>query len=83
MLFLYFQHHYSSLQCHMIFRNHNNETFLIIINVVLHYIFMETDTLYFSGFTDEQTFKRTAFIRIFYNIMNVFTVASDRSNASV
>ncbi len=23
-LFLYFQHHYSSLQCHMIFRNHNN-----------------------------------------------------------
>ncbi len=21
---LYFQHHYSSLQCHMIFRNHNN-----------------------------------------------------------
>ncbi len=36
---LYFQHHYSSLQCHMILRNHNNmliydqETFLIIINV--------------------------------------------------
>ncbi len=33
---LYFQHHYSSIQCHMIFRNHNNmliydqETFLII-----------------------------------------------------
>ncbi len=23
-LFLYFQHHCSSLQCHMIFRNHNN-----------------------------------------------------------
>ncbi len=21
---LYFQHHYCSLQCHMIFRNHNN-----------------------------------------------------------
>ncbi len=37
-LFLYFQHHYSSLQCHMIFRNHNKmpiflKTFLIIINV--------------------------------------------------
>ncbi len=38
-LFLYFQHHYSSLQCHMIFRNHTNiliydqEAFLIIINV--------------------------------------------------
>ncbi len=33
-LFLCFQHHYSSLQCHMIFRNHNN--MLIIINVVPH-----------------------------------------------
>ncbi len=36
---LNFHHHYSSLQCHMIFRNHNNmliaaqETFLIIMNV--------------------------------------------------
>ncbi len=35
-LFLYFQHHYSSLQCHVIFRNQYNmliydqETFLII-----------------------------------------------------
>ncbi len=35
----YFQHYYSSLQCLMIFRNHNNiliycsQTFLIIINV--------------------------------------------------
>ena len=30
---LYFQHHYSSLQCHMIFRNHNN---------MMIYIFVET-----------------------------------------
>ncbi len=29
---LYFQHHYSSLQCHMIFRNHNN-VFLILLKV--------------------------------------------------
>ncbi len=42
-LFLYFQHHYSSLQCHMIFRNHNNmliydqETWLLsMLNTVLH-----------------------------------------------
>ncbi len=31
-LFLYFQHHYSSLQCHMIFRNHNN---ILIINYIM------------------------------------------------
>ncbi len=48
-LFLYFQHHYSSLQCHMIFRNHNNmliydqETWLLsMLNTVL--------ITFFSGF---------------------------------
>ncbi len=60
---LYFQHHYSSLQCHMIFRNHNNmliydqETFMIIINVenscAAQYFCGNCDTFYFSGFTDE------------------------------
>ncbi len=43
-LFLYFQHHYSSLQCHMIFRNHNNikKHFWLLSmlkTVVLHNIF--------------------------------------------
>ncbi len=48
---LYFQLHYFSLQCHMIFRNQSNmliydqETFLIIINAENCYaanIFVET-----------------------------------------
>jgi len=60
---VYFQHHYSSLQCHMIFRNHNNmliynqETSLIIINVensrAAQYFCGNRDAFYFSGFTDE------------------------------
>ncbi len=32
---LYFQHHYSSLQCHMIFRNHNN--MLICCSIIIYY----------------------------------------------
>ncbi len=62
-LFLYFQHHYSSLQCHMIFRNHNNiliyaqDTFLIIINVehsrAAQYFYGNRDILDFSGFFNE------------------------------
>ncbi len=32
---LYFQHHYSSLQCHMIFRNHNN--MLIYCSIIIYY----------------------------------------------
>ncbi len=75
---LYFQHHYCSLQCHMIFRNHNNmliwcsRTFLIIINVENINIFVET-VMHFI-FQDSQMnrkFKRTAFIwnRVFCNII--------------
>ncbi len=42
---LYFQHHYSSLQCHMIFRNHSNMLLCCsrnIINVELLHISVET-----------------------------------------
>ncbi len=48
---VYFQHHYCSLQSHMIFRNHNNillKKHLWLLSmlktVVLHNIFVETDT---------------------------------------
>ncbi len=72
---LYFQHHYSSLQCHMIFRNHSNiliydqETFLIIINVenscTTQYFFVETVIhLIFKDPLMNRKFKRTAFIII-------------------
>ncbi len=51
MLFIpvYFQHHYSSLQCHMIiiliYRFAAQETFLIIINVEnLYVIHIEAET---------------------------------------
>ncbi len=68
---LYFQHHYCSLQCHMIFRNHNNmifaaqETFLIIINV-------ENTCVLFGDSLMNRNVKRTAFIRIesFCNILH-------------
>ncbi len=56
-LFQYFQHHYSSLQCHMIFRNHNNIliccSFQIIINFENSRDAQNRDAFYFSGFTDE------------------------------
>ncbi len=46
---LYFQHHYSSLQCHMIFRNHNNMMLKkhfwsssVLNTVVLPNIFVKT-----------------------------------------
>ncbi len=60
---LYFQHHYSSLQCHMIFRNHNNMLICCSRNISDYYYVENScaaqyfcgnwDTFYFSGFTDE------------------------------
>ncbi len=35
---LYFQHHYSSLQCHMIFRNHSNILIWSLRNIYDYYI---------------------------------------------
>ncbi len=34
---VYFQHHYSSLQCHMIFRNHNNMLICCSTNISDYY----------------------------------------------
>ncbi len=74
--------HYCSLQCHMIFRNHNNmlisaqETFLIIINIensCAAQYFVETDTFYFSGL----------FSRILCNIITVFTITFDKCIVSL
>ncbi len=59
-LTLYFQHHYSSLQCHMIFRNHTDlllKKHLWLLSmlktVVLLNIFGETDAFYISRLFDE------------------------------
>ncbi len=69
---LYFQHHYSSLQCHMIFRNHHNMLLKkhfwllsMLKTVVLHNICVET--LINCIFQDSQMnrkFQRTVFLFI-------------------
>ncbi len=69
---LYFQHLYSSLQCHMIFRNHHNMLLKkhfwlssMLNTVVLHNIFVET--LINCIFQDSQInrrFKKTVFLFI-------------------
>ncbi len=85
-LFLYFQHHYSSLQCHMIFRNHNNIKkhfwlLSVLKTVVLHNIFVETVTLFiFSGLFDEWKVQKNPF---YLNMINIRTVTFDKCNVSL
>ncbi len=56
---LYFQHHYCSLQCHMIFRNHNNmlkkhsDISMLKIVVPATIFLWKLRYINFSGFTDE------------------------------
>ncbi len=67
---MYYQHHYCSLQCHMIFRNHNNillkkhfRLLSMLNTVVLHDIFAET--MMYVVFQDSQMNRkltRAAFI---------------------
>ncbi len=92
---LYFQHHYCSLQCHMIFRNHNNILIYCSINISDYYqcwkqsccsIFLWK--LWYIKFfrihrwivsSEEQHLFE---IEIFCNI-NIFTVTIDYFNASL
>ncbi len=73
---LNFQHHNSSLQCHMIFRN--QETFLII-NELLH-IFV--DAWHLLWYLESLKEQHLCEIEIFCNIINVFTIISDQFKAS-
>ncbi len=73
---LNFQHHWSSLQCHMIFRN---------VLLKKHYILSCSKQLCSFIFCNalflmKIKFKRTAFIisKIFCNIINVFTVTFEK-----
>ncbi len=76
---LYFQHHYSSLQCHMIFRNHSNmliccsRNISIIINVE-----SSCAASYFCGLK-VHLFE----IQMFCNIINVFKVTFENFNVSL
>ncbi len=92
---LYFQHHYSSLQCHMIFRNHSNMLICCSRNISDYYqcwkqlccpIFLWKPwcilfftILWWIESSKEQHLFET---EIFCNIINVFTVTFDQFNVS-
>ncbi len=63
---LYFQHHYSSLQCHMIFRNHlllKKHFWLLPMLKTVVYFCGNCDTFnFFQDYLMNRKFKRTAFI---------------------
>ncbi len=76
------KHLYSSLQCHMIFRNHvdllQKKTFLVIMMIQNNcnaYFFVKTIKFYFSGFFDwiESSKEQYLFIYI-YNFVYNYTV---------
>ncbi len=92
---LYFQHHYSSLQCHMIFRNHNNMLICCSRNISDYYqcwkqlccsIFLWKlwYILFFRihRWTESSKEQHLFEIEIFCNIINDFTVTFDQFNAS-
>ncbi len=68
---LYFQHHDYSLQCHMIFRNHNNmliynsET-VVLLNI--HIFYGTCDTFFFDSLINKK-FKLFKNINIFFTIL--------------
>ncbi len=90
---LYFQHHYSSLQCHMIFRNHNNMLICCSRNIYDYYqcwkqlcctIFLwKLMHFIFQDSQMNRKFKRTAFICNICNIINVFNDTFDQFNVSL
>ncbi len=93
---LYFQHHYSSLQCHMIFRNHNNMLICCSRNISDYYqcwkqlcctIFLWKSwcILFFRihRWIESSKEQHLFEIEIFCNIINVFTVTFDQFNASL
>ncbi len=94
--FLSFKHHYSSLQCHVIFRNHNNVLIYCSRNISDYYQCWKQScctiilwkcwyVLYFRIlWWIESSIEQHLFeIEIFPNIINVFTVTFDQFNASL
>ncbi len=92
---LYFQHHYCSLQCHMIFRNHNNMLICCSRNISDYYqcwkqlcctIFLLKlwCILFFRIHRWIESSKEQHLFEIeaFCNIINVFTVTFEQFNAS-
>ncbi len=73
---LNFQHHYSSLQCHMILKKIALAIFRLIIKLNTLYIFVETETLLFLNqdslinrkFEEQHLFETENFC----NILDVF-----------
>ncbi len=84
---LYFQHHYSSLQCHMIFRNHSNILICCSTNISDYYqcwkhlIFLQKlwYILFFRihRWIESSKEQHLFEIEIFCNIINVFNVTFD------
>ncbi len=74
---LYFQHHYCSLQCHVIFRNHNN----IHICFFKKKILLILKSIIFSRFLWWIKSQHLSEIEIVCNIINVFTVTFDQFKA--
>ncbi len=92
---LYFQHHYSSLQCHMIFRNHNNMLICCSRNISDYYqcwkqlcctifLWKQKYILFFRIHRWKESSKQQHLfvIEICWNIRNVFTVTVEQLNAS-
>ncbi len=93
---LYFQHHYSSLQCHMIFRNHSNMLIFCSRNISVDYqcwkqlcctIFLWKlwCILFFRilWWIESSKEQHLFGLEIFCNIINVFTATFDQFNASL
>ncbi len=93
---LYFQHHYSSLQCHMIFRNHYNMLICCSRNISDYYqcwkqlcctifLWKPSYILFFRIHRWIESSKEQCLfeIEIFCNIINVFTVTFDKFNVSL
>ncbi len=89
---LYFQHHYCSLQCHMIFRNHNNILIYCSRNISDYYqcwkqlcctIFLWC-ILFFRihRWIESSKEQRLLEIEIFCNFINAFTGTFEQFNAS-
>ncbi len=93
---LYFQHHYSSLQCHMIFRNHNNMLICCSRNISDYYqcwkqlccpifLWKPWHLLFFRilWWIESSKEKHLFEIEIFCYIINAFTVTFDQFNESL
>ncbi len=93
---LYFHHHYSSLQCHIIFRNHSYMLIYCSRNISDYYqcwkqlcwqiivwkplyIFFFWNLWWIESSKEQHLFE----IKIFCNIINIFTGTFDQFNASL